>query len=870
MDSTLAIFARALLWASVVFMVNIARTIEAAPPPNDSFANATELILSPAIPDVAVVTNFSGSIAGATTETGESNNEELANYNFRGTIWWRWTCTVESDVEFVTYASVGSLVGAAFTGTSVDNLTTVSAANSDFMFHPDLTFDASVAVFHAIPGTTYWMVVMPLIDVEQPVDFIEGYFLVVPGAAPPPPNPTAPATNDHFANRIVMTGNQWSTNGNIEKATLEAAEKVGVPWDPIQSSVWYSWTASTNGVVYFTGTNFVPNLTFRLSAYRGESLIELVLATPTADGGYLVAPGDTLQVQVGSPYTTGWTHEGGAGAFVLNCHFKARAPASPNDWFTNRLEIITPAYHFEGSIYGATMEPNEPYPFTNHFTSLWWKLLPTEDGVLRVNVSGPYPLSTWVYEGNRLPELTRVANLGENRFQVRGGREYAVQIASGNVASGGIIVDTRFLSTSNDMFAGAIRMEGTNCFAESDFGAATFEAGEPNPGATNTIWFSWASPGTGRVWYSPYHDWWRPAAVYSGYTLETLTPVRYGGGLGNGEASFLAEEGKLYHFQYSGGNSETVKLALRLEPFLAITNDNFADATRLKPGYGFGPISGATREPGEPEHRAGTPYKSIWWKWQAPTHMYAYVSFQGSLTRNLMMSVYTGNSVENLTKVAQGTNDFYLTGDGGVTYYFAASVSEGEVGDVMLSVGGAPREIDKATISIPVPGNLLLEPSWEGTSLQPHHWQKSGDVGGMAKYYGGADGATWPIVPGNGAIAQNIEVTPGHHYQIRYALRASTAPVQVKWNDTVIGVTNVPSDEMGYWHWVTYTTEATTSTALIEFKNLGTRFDRIELDAFSVVDLTAPPSIKKQPWFLECPSQAVRPRSLSESTVHLP
>ena len=165
MDSTLISISR-MFYTLLVCTLCYARNSEAATPPNDSFANATELTLSPATPAAAVMTNFSGNIAGATIEDGEANNEDLATYNSRGTIWWKWNCTVESDVEFVAYSLVGSLMGAAFTGDTVDNLTTVSPANLDFIFHPDLSFDASVATFHAIPGTTYWMVVMPLMDVD--------------------------------------------------------------------------------------------------------------------------------------------------------------------------------------------------------------------------------------------------------------------------------------------------------------------------------------------------------------------------------------------------------------------------------------------------------------------------------------------------------------------------------------------------------------------------------------------------------------------------------------------------------------------------------------------------------------------------------
>lgn len=820
----------------------------AATPPNDSFANAVEFVLNPIIPLEPTTIQFTGTLAGATIESDEVNNPDLATYNQRGTIWWKWNCTTSAILEFVAFSMTGSVMAAAFEGDSLANLTTVSTPMMDPFLHPEMTFDAGIAAFHGYPGKTYWFVLMPLMDLDQPVDFIEGHFSASPSELPPPPPPPVVApTNDHFASRITLTGTNWSVNGNIEAATLEPGEAVGVSWDPLQSSAWYTWTSPTNGVVYFTGTIFVSNPTFRLTVFRGASLFSLTTVTRTADGGYPVTPGDTLQLQVGSPYTTGWAPTNGSGAFALSGLFKARAPASANDLFGNRLDITTPTYHFEGSIYNATSESGEPYAASGSAHTLWWRFLPPEDGLLRINLSGPYLLSASVYEGNSFASMIRVENHFTNRFAVQAGREYSIQIGSGSNPSGGITIDTLFRSTSNDMFAGAIRMEGTNCSAESDFGASTFETGEPDPGATNTIWFSWASPGTGRVWYSPYGDWWRPSAVYSGYTLETLTPVRYGGVLGNGEASFLAEEGKLYYFQYSGESSETVKLALRLEPFTPSANDNFANAAKIPWGTVIGSILGATIEAGEPAHRGDEPSKSIWWKWQAPVHLVARFQADGGLASNVVMAAYQGSSVDALTLVAKGTNELNFSGNGGQTYYIAAAVPEDTVGDVMFYWQWNARGPGGVTPSIPVSGNLLREPSWEATFLEPQYWQRSAHIGGNVNSPGGADGATWPVVGGGTSLWQDIEVVPGHIYRVQFALANSTAPVQVTWNGAEIGTAQVPADEIFYWHWVEFTVLADTPSVRVLFKNLGSPLHQIALDAFSVVDLTAAPAISSQP-----------------------
>lgn len=846
MDSTLATRLR-IACVVLTCLICFPKNSGAASPPNDSFKDAVEFVLNPVIPTEPTTIQFTGTLAGATIESDETNNLDLATYNQRGTIWWKWNCTTSSVVEFIAYSMTGSVMAAAFEGDGLANLTTVSTPMMDPFLHPEMTFDAGIAAFHGYPGRTYWFVLIPLMDLDQPVDFIEGQLTISPSEPPPPPPQVVAPTNDHFANRTALIGTNWSVNGNIEAATLESGEAIGFPWNPLQASAWYTWTSPTNGVVYFTGTIFVSNPTFRLTVFRGPSLASLTTATLTADGGYLVAPGDTLQLQVGSPYTTGWAPTNGSGAFALSALFKARAPASANDLFGNRLDISTPTYHFEGSIYNATSESGEPYPSGGLSRTLWWRFLPPEDGLLRINLSGPYPLSATVYEGNSFASMMRVENRFTNRFAVTAGREYSIQIGSGNAPSGGIKVDTLFRSTSNDMFAGAIRMEGTNCFAESDFGAATFETGEPNPGDTNTIWFSWASPGTGRVWYSPYSEWWRPAAVYSGYSLETLTPVREGGRLGNGEGSFLAEEGKVYYFQYSGASSETVKLALRLDPFTPSVNDDFADAAKMPWGTVIGSILGATMEAGEPAHRGYEPSKSIWWKWQAPLHLLARFQANGGLASNVVMAAYQGTSVDTLTLVAKGTNELNFSGDGGKTYYIAAAVPEDTVGDVMFHWQWNARGSGGVTPSIPVPGNLLREPSWEATFLETQYWQRSAHIGGNVNSPGGADGATWPVVGGGTSLWQDIEVIPDHIYRVQFALANSTAPVQVKWNEAEIGTAQIPADENFYWHWVDFTALADTSSVRVLFKNLGAPLEQVALDAFSVIDLTAAPAISSQP-----------------------
>jgi len=149
--------------------------------------------------------------------------------------------------------------------------------------------------------------------------------------------------------------------------------------------------------------------------------------------------------------------------------------------------------------------------------------------------------------------------------------------------------------------------------------------------------------------------------------------------------------------------------------------------------------------------------------------------------------------------------------------------------------------------SHPPDGNVLYEPSWEGTALNPVHWQLTSPVGGYVNELGGVDGLTWPEVPGGVGFWQDFPTTPGHVYDIRfaYALGPNTGDVnvQVLWNDVEIGISHL-AETNGGWHWTDYFVTASNTTSRIRFNNLNRT---AWFDAFSAVDISDPPAIVTQP-----------------------
>jgi hypothetical protein len=617
-------------------------------------------------------------------------------------------------------------------------------------------------------------------------------------------------------------------------------------------SVWYAWTSTTNGVLHISGETSVYNFIMSVRAFRGSNISELTPVETTNDGGVPVTPGDVIAIQVASIYYPVWGGGGGLGSFTLTLSLETPAATSPNDLFAGRIEITNAIYHFDGSIHDATSEPGEPLPPGTSQT-LWWKYTAPEAGMLVVSPSAAqFTPVVALYTGSSVNALSAISPVNNFRYRVLAGHEYFIQLSSGDVPGGAFSLDARFLSSTNDNFAGSTHIEGTNFTWVGSMTTATLEPGEPNPGYSNTIWMSWAAPVTGRTRITRHAAAWpQPILVYTGPTVDRLQPVRMVE-LDNGLSDFLAVEGTVYHFQLSGMNNEC-SFSVEIQDCSRPSNDFFNAARQLVGQYLSDdpmPVNGATVEPGEPRFLDGVPFKSLWWKWQAPVHGSATVSSLRSMATNVVIGICAGSSVEALTLLGRDTNNVAFSITGGNTYYIAAAVPADAPGDVVIDV----HVVSQSTASREVPGNLLREPSWEGTAiLNTHYWGMSGSVGGAVNELSGCDGMTWPSLSAGAQIWQDIPTVPGRNYLIRLAMRANATyvgsgsgdgRVRVLWGEQPVAITTAPESNLGTWTWVECTATASTTLSRILFENVGRG---IEVDAFSVVAQDEPPNIVRQP-----------------------
>jgi hypothetical protein len=341
---------------------------------NDNFADRIVLTGSN--------TNITGSIAEATIEAGEP----AANSNMlTGDIWYSWTAPAAGNV-FIPHI-YGNMAEAihVFTG---NTLATLSGP---------------------IAGETLQIAVFDLGSLS----------LAFYGSA----------NNDNFGSATLLSGTNVSLTGNILTATTQPGESV--PSGSGGHTVWYTWTAPTNGMLVlkggFTDGGSIGPLV--VTMYTGNSLASLT-GVATNDLGIIVYS-DTACVPVlgGTTYKISLDNSsavwevGNLGDFGLQLSF---APAPPNDDFASRFELIGDDTHFDYTSLGANTEPGEP---GGGACSLWWTWTAPLSGTVMISGILYTPLWGNAYTGNTLAGLSLVGSRnGYFYWDVQGGQTYQIQI----------------------------------------------------------------------------------------------------------------------------------------------------------------------------------------------------------------------------------------------------------------------------------------------------------------------------------------------------------------------------------------------------------------------------------------------------------
>jgi len=670
------------------------------PPANDNLSNAQVL---PA--------NVSGSVTGTNIgATHEINEPNHAGKPGTASVWYNWTAPASGGATFDTFASTFDTALAVYTGPGYGALTEIASGDNDLGANGESRVTSRVK-FNALSGTTYHIAVD-----SGGAGTATGNITLNWSLLPPP-------ANDNFANAQVITGPTGSATSTNAGATKETGEPNHAD-NPGGASIWYRWTAPSDGTFIFNTSNSRINCSASggcpydtlLAVYTGSSLQEIsqpqnlvvkndnenaALGLLTSRVSFLAHMGTTYQIAVDS--------KGSAKSDVVLSWSLA---AGTNDSFANALVISGSS----GSVTG------------NSSTYAWYRWTAPNGGAFAFTSSpgGPgNPSLLKVYQADGVTLIGSAQaqcklfmppfNICDNSvvfFNAESGSTYTMQVSPGGVSL------SWNPSSPNDNFANAQVINGYGGTAAGNNGGATSEVGEPSHGgqtATSSVWYSWTAP----IWTVP------PAKKNFTFSAGAVSPCTFFSQFQNQNyglilmevytgssfvnlssvastcpATFDADPGTTYRIAVDS-RFGTGSFGLTWKPTAAPTNDNFANSQPINgsSGSAIGTNINATKEMGEPAH-AGDGSASVWYSWMAPTNGSVTFNTDGS-NFDTLLAVYSGSSVSNLSQVVSNddensspvvaTSRVTFTATGGTIYRIAVD-GKGGSGNITLS-WGTPRSV---------------------------------------------------------------------------------------------------------------------------------------------------------------------------------
>ena len=218
------------------------------------------------------------------------------------------------------------------------------------------------------------------------------------------------ATNDNFSNAQVLSGSSGTTTGDNIGATKQPAEPDHAD-DKGGSSVWYSWTAPSNGQFFFN--TFGSAFDTLLAVYTGNMVNHLTPVTSNDDANFdhtsavsiLATSGTTYRVAVDG-------YDGATGALAL-----AWGPEVPpaNDNFANAQVVSGTAGTLTGANVGAGKETGEPeHAGVSGGRSVWFRWTATSTNKMSMTTAGSdFDTLLAVYTGSSVNALVEVASNDE-------------------------------------------------------------------------------------------------------------------------------------------------------------------------------------------------------------------------------------------------------------------------------------------------------------------------------------------------------------------------------------------------------------------------------------------------------------------------
>lgn len=347
-----------------------------------------------------------------------------------------------------------------------------------------------------------------------------------------------------------------------------------------------------------------------------------------------------------------------------------------------------------GSNEGANTEPGEPaHAAYGTGASVWYRITPTRGGEVTLRLRGAsefYPVFA-VYlaiDSNGLVPLAHGDVDHPVSCRMEAGRSYLIAVDGTNRVTGSFFLHAQ-QPPANDDFERGFVLTGAEGELDMSVAGATVQPGEPGAGdptaaITNTVWFQWTAPATGRYTFRPAFqaaawDWGRPA-VYTGATLDALTRVHSSAFISYGFISSKLVFSAPFQFDAVGGTTYRLQIAaiaalanLHLYWAPAPPNDDWDTAEHLT-GEG-GSIAGNSRG-ALPKSFLGAPpefgggEKDVWFRWTAPRTGRVVFTTAGTAW-DTTLEVFTGASETELEPVL-GNDDIAETRQSSVSFYALA------------------------------------------------------------------------------------------------------------------------------------------------------------------------------------------------------
>ncbi len=663
------------------------------PPLNDEFAGA---VVIPA--DAATV---SGDNVDAVAAEGEPSP---VSRDAEGTVWWRFTAPADGGVVIDTEGSQFDTLLAVYAGETPEALHPV-AENDDASTIGGGMLDngASRVRFRAEQGEAYYIAVASKSDARGDIQLNIGSFEY----GDPPPN-------DDLVDRTPIPEGVWVINGATRYATLEEWEPrhAGVPG---QGSVWYSWTAPSDGALEIDTRN--SGFDTVLAVYTATILGDLRLVAENEDQPSSDAAKVTFEATKGTTYQIAADGENGAwGNLTLNLDFAERPVPPENDNIADAIALEREEGWTRGSNQYATAEEAEPaHAGDAPRASVWWEWTAPADGKATWEVaSDDFDAALAVYTGEVMEELTPVAAAAaaeeEAVFEVSAGAAYRIAVDSRNDATGAYTLNWSLYipdPPANDDFAGAVEIPAdADAAAGTNVDAAAGE-GEPTPvseAAKGTVWWRLKAPADGDIVIDTEGSVFDTLlAVYAGDTPEALElvaenddgPAADGASMENGasQVRFTGEEDETYFIAVASKSDARGDIRLNIG-YVPPPNDDFADRKSIPEDVWSvnGGTQYATLQEGEPRHAGVEGHGSVWYSWTAVSDGDLVIDTRGS-DFDTVIAVYTGTGLGDLTLVAEN-EDMPLSDmasvtfevEKGKTYQIAVDGERGASGDLTLDL----------------------------------------------------------------------------------------------------------------------------------------------------------------------------------------